>query len=127
VRLKGEVTSCDKLVVEGEVEIDLSGCRTLHIAPSGIFRGRAEVSEADVAGRFEGEIDAKDRLAVRASGRVTGKIRYGQITIDAGGQVAGEIVGSEAAAPASGSAARAASPPEPALQSEAANVVADRS
>lgn len=126
VRLKGEVTSCDKLVVEGEVEIELSGCRSLHIGSSGVFRGRAEVSEADVAGRFEGEIETKERLAVRASGRVSGKIRYGQITIDAGGQVAGEIVGFEAAAPASGSAAPAENAAEPAPQSEATNVTADQ-
>lgn len=114
VRLKGEVTSCDKLIVEGEVEIQLSGCRSLHIGPSGVFRGKAEVSEADVAGCFEGEIETKDRLAVRASGRISGKIRYGQITIDAGGQVAGEIVGFEAPSPTSGSTPPAAEPAEPA-------------
>lgn len=96
VRLKGEVTSCDKLVVEGEVEILLSGCRSLHIGPSGVFRGKAVVSDADIAGRFEGEIETKERLAVRASGRISGKVRYGQITIDAGGQVTGEIVGADA-------------------------------
>jgi cytoskeletal protein CcmA (bactofilin family) len=126
VRLKGEVTCCEKLVVEGEVEIELTGCRSLHIGPSGVYRGRAEVSEADVAGRFEGEIETTDRLSVRASGRVSGKIRYGQITIDAGGQVAGEIVGLEAAAPAPGLAAPAANSAEPAPQSEGANVVADQ-
>jgi cytoskeletal protein CcmA (bactofilin family) len=56
------------------------------------------VVEADVAGCFEGEIATKERLAVRGTGRVTGKIRYGQITIDAGGQVTGEITGLETAA-----------------------------
>ncbi|HYN38363.1 MAG TPA: polymer-forming cytoskeletal protein, partial [Rhodospirillales bacterium] len=54
VRLKGEVPACDKLIIEGEVEMQLSGCRTLHIGPSGVFRGTAEVVEADIAGRFEG-------------------------------------------------------------------------
>lgn len=101
VRLKGEVMACDKLVVEGEVEIHLSGCRTLQIGPSGVFRGKAEVTDADIAGRFEGEIMTKERLAVRGTGRVAGKIRYGQITIDAGGQVTGEITGLAAEAPAS--------------------------
>lgn len=114
VRLKGEVTSCDKLVVEGEVEILLTGCRTLHIGPSGVFRGKAAVSEADIAGRFEGEIETKERLAVRASGRISGKIRYGQITIDAGGQVTGEIVGADGESSPSASAPPDAEPAEPA-------------
>lgn len=113
VRLKGEVTSCDKLVVEGEVEILLSGCRSLHIGPSGVFRGKAIVSDADIAGRFEGEIETKERLAVRASGRISGKVRYGQITIDAGGQVTGEIVGADAESSASASVPPAAEPAEP--------------
>ena len=42
-------------------------------------------------GRFDGELIARDRLIVRASGRVSGKIRYGSIIVDAGGQIAGEI------------------------------------
>ena len=114
VRLKGEVTSCDKLVVEGEVEILLSGCRSLHIGPTGVFRGKAAVSEADIAGRFEGEIETTERLAVRASGRISGKIRYGQITIDAGGQVTGEIVGANGESSSSAAVPPAAEPAEPA-------------
>jgi cytoskeletal protein CcmA (bactofilin family) len=99
VRMKGEVPACEKLIVDGDVEMQLSGCRVLQIGASGVFRGSADVVEAEIAGRFEGEITTRERLAVRATGRVAGTIRYGQITIDAGGQVTGEISGQDAATP----------------------------
>ena len=93
VKLKGEVPVCDKVMVEGEVELQLSGCRTLQVGPLGVFRGSAEVAEADIAGLFEGEIVARERLSVRSTARMNGKISYGQITIEAGGRVTGEIIG----------------------------------
>jgi len=91
VRLQGEVLACDKIIIEGEVDMKLSGCRSLQIGPSGVFRGTADVGEADVAGRFEGELSSRERLAVRATGRLEGKFRYGQITIDAGGRIVGDF------------------------------------
>ncbi len=91
IRLKGEVTACDALVVEGTVELRLSGARLIQIAPGGVFVGTAEVAEAEISGRFEGDLTARERLVVRAPGDVRGRIRYGAIVVEAGGQVSGEI------------------------------------
>jgi len=106
VKLKGEVPACDKVLVEGEAELQVRNARTLQVAPSGVFRGRAEVVEADIAGVFEGELIARERLSVQGSGRMSGRISYGQITIAAGGRVSGEISGlppaGAAAAPKAG-------------------------
>lgn len=107
VKLRGEVTACEKVVVEGEAELVLSDGRTLQVAPTGVFRGRAEVIEADIAGLFEGEIIARERLAVQTTGRMSGKISYGQITIATGGRVSGELSGLP---PAAAAAPRAVPP-----------------
>ena len=89
--LKGEITACDKLIVEGEVEVSLSNARAIEVAPSGFFKGNAEVDEADISGQFEGELVARDKLIVRASGKVSGSIRYGRIIIESGGQISGDM------------------------------------
>lgn len=91
IRLKGEITSCDKLVVEGHVEVSLTNGRQIEIGPSGVFTGKAEVQEADISGRFDGELTAHERLVVRSTGHVTGKIRYGRIVIEAGGEIVGAV------------------------------------
>ncbi|MEO5335446.1 MAG: polymer-forming cytoskeletal protein [Magnetospirillum sp. WYHS-4] len=89
--LSGEITCCDKLVVEGRVEATLSDARAIEVASSGYFKGRAVVNEADISGRYEGDLIAHDRLVVRAGGLVTGSIRYGRIIIESGGRISGDM------------------------------------
>lgn len=91
VEFSGDIKACQKLIVEGLVQVNSSDCRLLQVGPTGVFRGRIEVTEAEILGRFEGELVVHDRLVIRATGQATGKIRYGTIVIDAGGQVAGEV------------------------------------
>jgi cytoskeletal protein CcmA (bactofilin family) len=91
IYLSGQITSCDRLLVEGRVEATLSDSSTIEIAESGIFKGRAEINDAEIAGRFEGDITVRGRLFIRATGRLRGKIRYGQIEIEPGGEIAGEV------------------------------------
>jgi cytoskeletal protein CcmA (bactofilin family) len=98
--LAGEITSCDKLVVEGRVEVHLSDARVIEIAPSGFFKGSAEVELADVSGRFDGELIARDKLIVRNGGRIKGSIRYGSIVIESGGEISGDMRTLEADDPA---------------------------
>jgi cytoskeletal protein CcmA (bactofilin family) len=91
IRLKGEITSCEQIIVEGQIEVALTDARRIQVGPTGVFRGKADIAEADISGRFEGELTVRDRLTVRATGRVDGKIRYGCIVIEAGGEIAGEV------------------------------------
>jgi cytoskeletal protein CcmA (bactofilin family) len=91
VRLKGDVLACDKLIIEGETDIVVNDCRLLQIGTTGTFRGTADVTEADVAGLFEGTLVVRERLSVRPSGRIEGTVEYGQIAIEAGGQVVGDL------------------------------------
>jgi Polymer-forming cytoskeletal len=67
VRLKGEIFACDKVILEGDAEIALTGCRHLQIGAAGSFRGTADVAEADIGGQFEGDLVAHERLTVRPS------------------------------------------------------------
>jgi cytoskeletal protein CcmA (bactofilin family) len=91
ITLSGEINSCDKLFIEGSVEANLTNCRDVDIAESGLFKGSASIEEAEVRGRFEGNLVVRKRLLIKASGRVSGTIRYGQIEIECGGQISGDI------------------------------------
>ena len=91
IRLKGDITSCEQIIVEGQIEVGLTDARRIQVGPTGVFRGKADVAEADISGRFEGELTVRDRLTVRATGRVDGRIRYACIIIEAGGEIAGEV------------------------------------
>jgi len=103
--LNGEIRTCDSLVVEGKVEAVLSDCRAMEIAGSGEFRGSAEIESADISGRFDGDLVVRQRLTIRASGKVMGKIRYGQLEVERGGIISGTIEGLAESQGGSGAAA----------------------
>ena len=91
VKLKGaEILDCDTLVVEGRVEATMDS-RVIRIAEKGAFSGKVSIDIAEVWGRFDGELTARNQLIVHATGKVTGKIRYGKILIEEGGEVSGEV------------------------------------
>ena len=91
IKLKGvEITDCDTLVVEGRVESALDS-RVIQIAEHGVFNGAASIDIAEIHGRFDGELTARKQLVIHASGRVSGKIRYGNIKIEEGGEITGDI------------------------------------
>lgn len=91
IKLKGaEITDCDTLVVEGTVEASMDS-RVIQIAEHGVFKGTVSIDIAEIHGRFEGELTARDQLIVHNSGRVSGKIRYGKIQIEEGGEICGDM------------------------------------
>jgi len=89
--LSGEITSCDVLVVEGRVEATLSNSHAIEISSTGHFKGKAEIDEGDINGSFDGTLTVRNRLLVRASGKVTGIVRYGQLEVERGGEVTGDV------------------------------------
>jgi len=91
ISLTGEITACDVLVVEGKVEASLADSRMIEIAESGIFKGHAEIDSAEIAGRYEGTLTVRDRLYVRATGKVVGTVRYGRLEIECGGELIGDV------------------------------------
>jgi cytoskeletal protein CcmA (bactofilin family) len=97
ISLAGEIASCDTLIVEGSVEANLQNCRDVDIAETGLFKGSAEIDNADVRGIFEGNLIVRKRLLIRSGGQVSGTIRYGQIEIELGGQISGDVQASGAA------------------------------
>ena len=91
ISVAGRIGGCDRLLVEGRVETGLHDGAALEIAPSGVFKGGAEVETADIGGLFEGSLTARRALVVRAGGRVRGSVRYGELAVERGATIAGEM------------------------------------
>ena len=91
IKIKGvEISDCDTLVVEGRVEATLDS-RVLEIAEHGVFQGTIAVDQAEIRGRFEGEITVRKQLIVHATGKVSGKVRYAKIKMEEGAEIAGDL------------------------------------
>lgn len=93
ISLAGEITACDRLVVEGSVQVTLNQTKAIEIAEKGHFtNGKAEVEEAEISGLYDGELTVRGRLLIRATGKVTGTVRYGELEIERGGRLGGTLV-----------------------------------
>ncbi|HEX7969996.1 MAG TPA: polymer-forming cytoskeletal protein [Stellaceae bacterium] len=115
ISLSGEITACDRLVVEGSVEANLANCRDIDIAESGLFKGSASIDDAEVRGRFEGTLNVRRRLLIRATGKVVGTVRYGQVEIECGGQISGDVQAQPMAELPEGRSAETAVAPRPTI------------
>jgi len=91
IKIKGvEISDCDTLVVEGRIEATLDS-RVLEITEHGVFQGTIAVDNAEIHGRFEGELTVRKQLVIHATGKCSGKIRYSKIKVEEGAEIAGEI------------------------------------
>ena len=110
IKLKGvEITDCDTLVVEGSVEATMDS-RVIQISERGAFKGSAEIDVAEIRGLFEGNLTVRQKLVIYSTGKVTGKVRYGKVVIEEGGQLSGEIESSADPRPASATGTSSARP-----------------
>ncbi|MCB1555892.1 MAG: polymer-forming cytoskeletal protein, partial [Alphaproteobacteria bacterium] len=91
ITMSGEIDSCDTLVVEGTVEASLRGARFLDVASTGVFYGAVEIDEANISGRFEGDITVNGRLTITSTGSITGTISYKEMAMEAGAIIDGKI------------------------------------
>lgn len=93
IELKGEVKGCRRLVVHGDAQVTVEATDALVVGADGTFRGACEVESAEIAGRFDGTLTVRGRLLVRATGCVKGEVRFGELEIERGGQLSGNIDG----------------------------------
>lgn len=91
ITLSGEIRDCDHLVVEGSVEAAIKGAEKLTISEGGVFKGPAEVVDAEIRGLFSGDMTVTGRLQILPGGRVEGTLHYHELEIQAGGQITGQL------------------------------------
>ena len=91
IKLKGaEINDCDTLVVEGHVEASMDS-KTLEILQTGSYEGTVSIDVAEIHGKFSGNLTARKKLIVHATGWVSGTVRYGSLLVSEGGVVSGDI------------------------------------
>ena len=103
IKLKSaEISDCDTLVVEGHVDGTVAS-QAIMIAQTGTLNGTATIDNAEIRGEFKGELTVRKRLMICATGKVSGKIAYGKLVIEEGGELVGEIQAMHGAVPVQGS------------------------
>ncbi|MEW6767010.1 MAG: polymer-forming cytoskeletal protein [Pseudomonadota bacterium] len=90
VVFKGSINAPEKVVVHGTVDGEIVA-RDLLVGPTGTIKGKVSVDQADVQGKVYEHIEAKVCLSLRKTGRIEGSATYGDIEIEKGGVLSGDV------------------------------------
>lgn len=91
ITIKGEISGCEHLAIEGEAYAEIDVCGKLEILENGTFKGSASVSDAEISGYCDGTLVVSNTLRVRRTGYVVGSVQYGSLQVEEGGRVVGEM------------------------------------
>ena len=90
VTITGTIKANNEVTIQGTIDGDIE-CNSVTINKSGNVKGKIKTDTMTVEGKAEGEININDVLNIKSEGNVNGKVFYGEIQIDEGGKLSGEI------------------------------------
>jgi len=82
VSIKGQVAFSSELVIDGEVEGDITSDGKLTVGEHGTVTGDIQVGSVIVEGTVEGDILASDRCALRAGATLQGNVEAPRFAVD---------------------------------------------
>ena len=90
VSINGEIKKADEVQIDGEADVTMK-TDNLVIGATGDCKGDIETHNADIWGKFDGDIKASGTLTIQEQGKASGKIEYQNLQVKLGGQVSGDI------------------------------------
>lgn len=88
--VKGEIRNGGTIGVHGTIEGRVAAERVI-VYPGGRVIGVVVADFAEVNGLVQGNVSVKRLLGIGSTGAVRGDVRYGQITLAAGGELSAEL------------------------------------
>ncbi len=91
IRIQGELSGDEDLVVEGRVEGKISVSKGLRIGPQAQVNAEVKAHHVVIAGRIVGNVTAVEKVEILPSGILEGNIRSPKIAIAEGAQFKGSV------------------------------------
>ena len=91
IRIQGELSGDEDLVVEGRVEGKISVTKGLRIGPQAQVNAEVKAHHVVIAGRVVGNVVATEKVEILPSGILEGNIRAPKIAIAEGAQFKGSV------------------------------------
>lgn len=112
IRIQGELSGDEDLVVEGRVEGKISVSKGLRIGPQAQVNAEVKAHHVVIAGRVVGNVVAAEKVEILPSGILEGNIRSPKIAIAEGAQFKGSVDMGGKGVPASPAPASSGPAPE---------------
>jgi len=88
--VKGEIRNCRQMEVYGYVEGNVAA-DTLLVHQGGQCYGTVKTDSAEIRGTLQGNVVVNRLISIRDTGSVSGNVQYGQLAMEAGGNLSAEV------------------------------------
>lgn len=88
--VNGIIRNCLAIEVLGRIDGEISA-RSVVIREGGLVSGKIKADSAEVHGTLVGNAFVRGLMRIGQSGSVTGKVRYGQLAMEPGAQLAADV------------------------------------
>ena len=89
--IDGEISGDEDLVIQGTVKGKISLRESLYVEGSGVVEADIETQNVEIAGRVTGNIQATDKVELKADCRVVGDVKAPRILIADGASFKGNV------------------------------------
>lgn len=92
IRIKGEISGEENLIIEGKVEgsVSLRG-KDLTVGQSGTVKANVSASVVKIDGEVHGDITGGEKVVISKTGKVQGNIVAPRVTLEDGAKFKGSI------------------------------------
>jgi cytoskeletal protein CcmA (bactofilin family) len=91
MNIKADITSDEDVTIEGKVTGNIEVGKTLIIGKNGSVKADIKAAVVRIFGEAKGNIDASQKVEIRAQGRYTGNIRSQNLVVEEGAILNGHI------------------------------------
>lgn len=92
IKVKGNFQGQGNIIIEGCLEGSLKTEANLYIGDKAKVTANVEAKEAIINGVLNGNVKSKSYLAIGSSAKVTGDIQYGEISVERGACINGQML-----------------------------------
>lgn len=83
-KIKGDITSEADFRIDGKLEGNVKTSGKVVIGKDGYIKGKVECVNADIEGKFNGELLVKDLLSLKASAVIEGTVSVAKLAVEPG-------------------------------------------
>jgi cytoskeletal protein CcmA (bactofilin family) len=91
IRIQGQVSSREEIVLNGELSGQLELDQRLTVGPKGKVEANIKAKEVIIGGSIKGNVDAAERIPLRAGANLVGDVKTAGIVIEDGAYFKGGI------------------------------------
>lgn len=83
-KIVGDIISEGDFRIDGTLEGNIQTNGRIIIGEAGLIKGKAECANADVEGKFSGDLQVSNILTVKATANITGDVVIGKLSVEPG-------------------------------------------